>query len=87
MSTATERQVIVVTSPKNAGIAAVLAFFFGPLGLLYVGWVPALIVFCIEVPVGLLTFGIGLLVLHPICAVIGYMSASAYNKKLLAPKP
>ena len=39
-------------------LASVLGFFFGPLGLLYVGWVPALIMFGVNVLVGIFTAGV-----------------------------
>jgi hypothetical protein len=86
MSTESARQVIIVQSPKNPGVAAILGFLFGPLGLLYVGWKPALIMFIIVVPTAVLTVGFGLLLTQPVCAVVGYMCVNAANKKLLESK-
>ena len=80
------QQVIVVQSTKNPGIAAFLALLFGPLGLLYVGWAPALILFIICAPIVVLTAGFGLLLTAPLCAIIGYARASTFNKRLMASK-
>jgi hypothetical protein len=67
-------------------LAAVLGFFLGPLGLLYVGFVPALIMFGVNVLVGVFTVGIGLVLTWPVCALVGWSRANLYNKKLMAGK-
>jgi len=64
-------------------LASVLGFFFGPLGLLYVGWVPALIMFGVNVLVGIFTAGVGLILTWPLSAVVGWSRANLYNRKLL----
>ena len=79
-------QVIIVRIPKSPPLAAVLGFFFGPLGLLYVGFLPAIIMFGVNVLVGLVTLGFGLFLTWPVCAVIGYVRANTLNKKLMAGK-
>jgi hypothetical protein len=83
MSDSPQKQIVIVQSTKNPGVAALLAFIFGPLGLLYVGWVPALIMFVICVPLVLLTAGFSLIITAPVCAVIGYTRTNAFNKQLL----
>lgn len=83
MSESSARQVVIVQSTKNPGIAALLGFFFGPLGLLYVGFAPALLMFCVNVAVALFTAGLGLFLTWPVCAVVGYARASRFNKELL----
>lgn len=80
------QQVIIVQTTKNPGVAAILALIFGPLGLLYVGWVPALIMFLICVPLILFTAGFALIVTAPTCAVIGYTRANAFNRQLMTGK-
>lgn len=77
-------QVIIVQSQKSPGVAAILGFFFGPIGLLYVGLAPALVMFGVNAVLGLLTGGIGLFLTWPVCAVIGWWRAGVYNKNLVA---
>lgn len=64
-------------------LAAVLGFFFGPLGLLYVGFVPALVMFGVNVVVGIVTVGFGLFLTWPLCAIVGWSRANHANKKLM----
>ena len=66
---------------KSAGLAAVLAFFFGPLGMLYSTVVGALFMGVIWILVAVATVGLGLFVVHPICAVWAAMAASSHNAK------
>jgi len=68
---------------KSPMLASVLGFFFGPLGLLYVGWAPALIMFGVNVLVGIFTAGVGLILTWPLSAVVGWSRANLYNRKLL----
>lgn len=77
-------QVVLVQTQKSPALAAVLGFFFGPLGLLYVGLVPALVMLGVNVLVGLVTFGVGLCLTWPLCAMVGWSRASRYNRQLLA---
>lgn len=84
MNAPTQPQVIIVQTQKSPMLAAVLGFFFGPLGLLYVGFVPALIMLGVCAVVGILTAGIGLVVTWPMSAAVGWSRANLYNKKLLA---
>lgn len=64
-------------------LAAVLGFFFGPLGLLYVGFVPALIMFVVCIVVGVFTAGIGLFITWPLSAIVGWSRANSANKQLM----
>lgn len=86
MNSPAQPQVVIVQVPKSPMLAAVLGFFFGPLGLLYVGFVPALIMFGVNVVVAVFTAGIGLVFTWPLCAMIGWSRANLYNKKLMAGK-
>jgi len=79
-------QVVIVQMQKSPILAAVLGFFFGPLGLLYVGLVPALVMFVVCLVVGALTAGIGLFITWPMSAAVGWSRANLYNKKLLSGK-
>ena len=83
MST-TPPRVIVVQSTKNPGTAALLGCLFGPIGLLYATTKGALIMFAVNLVVGILTLGFGLFLTWPICGLWGYKAAKAENEKLLA---
>jgi len=76
--------VVIVQSTKSAGIAAILGIFFGPVGLLYAGIRPALLMFVVNIIVGVCTFGFGLIFTWPLCGLVGWSAANAANKKLLA---
>ena len=85
MNPQSPKHVVVLQIPKNAGVAAVLGLFLGPVGLLYAGrLLPAVIMFFVGGIAELVTFGFGLIIIGPICAVWAYSAANAYNKKLLA---
>jgi len=83
MSTDAKPQVIIVKSEKSPGIAAILGFFFGPLGLLYSTVKGAIIMIIVNFVVGLFTLGFGLFLAWPICAIIGYFAAKKSNEKLM----
>ncbi len=75
------QQTIIVKTQKSAGVAALLAFFFGPLGMLYAtGW-GALIMFIISGIVIVFTAGLGLLLTNPICAIWAYVKVNNDNKQ------
>ncbi len=74
---------------KNVGIAAILALFFGGLGLLYVTIIGGVIGALVEIVLFILvifTGGLGLIVYipwHLVCAIIAIVMANAHNKRLL----
>lgn len=74
--------VIQVGSQKSVAGAVLLAFFFGPLGMLYATVPGALIMFLISFLVAIATLGLGLLVTLPICAIWAGIAASSHNKRL-----
>jgi Protein of unknown function (DUF2510) len=74
--------VIQVGTQKSVVGAVLLAFFFGPLGMLYATVPGALIMFVISFPVAILTLGLGLLITLPICAIWAGVAASSYNDRL-----
>lgn len=79
-------QVVIVQIPKSPMAAALLGFFFGPLGLLYVGFVPALIMLGVNILVGAFTLGFGLFLTWPLCAMVGWSRANLANKNLMQGK-
>jgi hypothetical protein len=77
-------QKVIVTSTKNVGIAILLAFLFGPLGMFYSTISGAIVMLILYPIVGFLTIGLGLFILHPIAIIWAAVAANTYNKKLLA---
>lgn len=75
--------VVVAKSTKNVGVAIGLSLFFGPLGMLYSTIWGAIIMAIISIVVGILTFGIGLIVTIPIGVIWAAIAANLYNKRLL----
>ena len=71
-------------APRSVALAAVLGFFFGPLGMLYSTLVGAVVMFVVCTIVGFVTFGFGLVAMWPLCAIWAAMSASAANNRLRA---
>ena len=84
MAQESTRQVVVVQSTKNVGIAVILAFLFGPLGMFYATTSGALIMMAISLIAAFITLGFGLLLTWPICVIWAGMAASDHNKKLMA---
>lgn len=73
---------VVVTSTKNVGIAIILSVLFGPLGMLYATVIGGVIMIFVNLVVGILTFGFGLLLTWPIGIVWAVIATNSYNKKL-----
>ena len=78
------KQVVIVAQTKSMGIAFILTFLFGPLGMFYSTVVGGIIMMIISIPVAIITLGFGLLITQPICIIWGMIAASIHNKKLLA---
>jgi uncharacterized membrane protein YdbT with pleckstrin-like domain len=78
------RQSVVFTMPtKSVALSFILAFFFGPLGMLYSTVAGGLIMLMVSILVGCLTLGSGLLITWPICIIWAMVAASSYNQNLL----
>lgn len=82
MNAVQQTTVIQVGSQKSVGGAVALAFFFGPLGMLYATVPGALIMFVISIPILVVTLGFGLLITLPICAIWAGAAASSHNNQL-----
>ena len=84
MATANEQaqKVVVVSAPKSVGIAIILTILFGPLGMFYSTIIGAIIMMIISAIVALLTLGLGLIFIWPVCIIWGALAAKAHNKKL-----
>jgi len=77
-------QPIVVTPTKSVGIAIILTVLFGSLGMFYSTIWGAIIMTILSIIVGVMTLGLGLIVMWPASVIWGAVAASLYNKKLLA---
>jgi hypothetical protein len=74
--------VIQMGSQKSVAAAVLLALFFGPLGMLYATVSGALIMFGISFVIAIVTLGLGLLFIGPICAIWAGIAANSYNNRL-----
>ena len=77
-------QKVIVMPTKSVGVSIILTVLLGPLGMLYSTIWGGLIMFVVSALVGLLTFGLGLVVTWPICVIWAALAASSYNKRLLS---
>lgn len=77
-------QMIITQAPKSMGLALILTFLFGPLGLLYANVRDGLIMICISIAVAFLTLGFGLIFVWIGSMVWAYMDVEKYNKALMS---
>lgn len=82
MSTENIRPQILIKQ-KSTGIALLLSFLFGPLGMLYATVAGGVIMFFISIPVVLFTGGLGLLLTLPIGMVWSASAVSSHNNRML----
>jgi len=76
-------QRIIVTSTKSVGISLILTFLFGSIGMFYSTIWGAIIMSVISIIIAVITFGMGLFLVWPICMLWGALATASYNKKLL----
>lgn len=67
---------------KNLAAAGILTFFFGPLGMLYSTVSGAVIMFLLNVVLGVVTFGLFLFVAWPIQLVWALVAAHQHNQRV-----
>ena len=82
MEKESSRPVVVMTPTKSAGVAIILTVLFGPLGMFYSTIWGAIIMSILTLIVGIVTVGLGLIVMWPIAIIWGAVAAGSYNKKL-----
>ena len=75
--------IVVVQQSKSVGVALLLTFLFGPLGMLYSTVSGALVMIVVSIVLGFFTLGFSLLLTWPASMVWGVMAASAHNQKVL----
>lgn len=76
--------VIVVRETRSVGLAILLTFFFGPLGMLYSTISGALVMIVASVVLAFFTLGFSLFLTWPICMIWGAMAASSHNQRMLS---
>ncbi|HST58626.1 MAG TPA: hypothetical protein VLK84_08060 [Longimicrobium sp.] len=76
--------VIIVREVRSVGVALLLTFLFGPLGMLYSTISGALIMIAVSVVLAVFTLGFSLFLTWPISIVWGAMAASAHNQRVLS---
>jgi hypothetical protein len=81
-SSSQQPQIIVVKSTKSVGVAILLSFLFGPLGMLYSTIAGGLIMLAVNLFAFIFTAGIGLFLTWPIGIVWAAVAASNQNKRL-----
>lgn len=75
-------RVVVVGSHRSVGVAMLLAFFFGPLGMLYSTVGGAFVMFFATFFVALITMGFGLIIMWPLSVLWAGYAASEHNRRL-----
>ena len=73
-----------VVKDKSVGAALVLTFFFGPLGLLYVSVLGAILLTILAIIVAVLTLGLGLIFIWPTSMIWAALSASNQHSRYQA---
>ena len=81
------KHIVVIATQKSIGVALLLAFFFGPLGLLYASIIGGIIMIALSTIVGFLTLGIGLIFTWIVCLVWAAVAVTMHNKKTAALAP
>lgn len=82
-SISSPQTVVVVGKSKSVGIAFLLSFLFGPLGLFYSSVAGGIIMLILGVAVGIITLGFGLIFIWIACIIWAVIAANSANKKLL----
>jgi hypothetical protein len=77
-----QQNVIVVGKAKSVGTAFILAFFFGPLGLLYASVTGGIVMFILTIPICIFTAFIGIFFIYPICVIWAIIAANHANSLL-----
>jgi hypothetical protein len=77
-------QAALLMNKKSMGVALLLTFFFGPLGLFYSSVIGGVVMLFVGGAVMVFTAGFGAVLVWPICMIWAGVATSAHNKRLLA---
>lgn len=80
--TTNQTNIIVVGKAKSVGAAFILAFFFGPLGLLYASVIGGVIMFILGILSFLILPVVGYIIIHIATVIWAVVAANAANEKL-----
>ncbi len=72
------------TKQKSVGVAFLLAFLFGPLGLLYASVVGGIVMFIFGILIAIVTLGFGLIIVWIGCIVWAIIAANNVNKSMVS---
>ncbi|HEX6042043.1 hypothetical protein [Longimicrobium sp.] len=75
--------VVIVNERKSVGLAALLAFFFGPLGMAYATVGGAIAMCFISLFLMVVTMGLGLFITWPISVLWAVHAAQEHNRRVL----
>jgi len=78
------KHVVVIAKQKSVGVALLLTFFFGPLGLLYASVLGGIIMIILSILIGIFTLGIGLIFTWIACIIWAVVAVNMSNKKTVA---
>lgn len=67
---------------KSAGVALLLTFFFGPLGMLYSTATGCIVMFLVNLVAIPITLGLGLFVTWPICMIWAVSAVTEHNRRI-----
>jgi hypothetical protein len=81
---ASQQTVILMTKQKSVGLAFLLSFLFGPLGLLYASVSGGIIMMILGVIIGIFTLGIGLIFVWIASIIWAVVAANNANKAAIA---
>lgn len=81
---ANQKIIVVQGAVKSTMVAVILAFLFGPLGMIYSTVSGGIIMLVISLIVGVVTLGFGLLFTWPVCVIWAALAADRQNKRALA---
>ena len=79
----TAAAILAVGQKKSMGIALLLTFFFGPLGLLYSSVAGGLILLVLTIVIGLITLGIGFFVGWIASMIWAAVAVNSHNAKIM----
>jgi hypothetical protein len=79
-----QQTIIIVGKQKSVGVAFILAFFFGPLGLLYASVTGGIVMIILGVIISIVTLGFGLIVVWIVCIIWAIVAANSANSKITA---
>lgn len=82
MENQNQQTVIVLGKQKSVGVAFLLAFFFGPLGLLYASVVGGIVMLILGLIIGIVTLGLGLIFVWIGCIIWAVVAANNANNKM-----